>query len=132
MTAATSEDCIGRLLENCSLMGEEMELLTAKDLNILRWIFLMGEISDCRAGFFPLPRVSHKGSGEGETLHTWWKEQFCDIFGKKVDTWRVIMGDNPAVHSFVLRDLVLIELFQISHNCVNENTLQTNYLLKLI
>ena len=45
MTAATNEDCIGWLLENCCLMGEEMKLLTAKDLNLLRGIFLMGEIN---------------------------------------------------------------------------------------
>ena len=32
----------------------------------------------------------------------------------------MILGDNPAGHDFVLRDLVLIELFQISHNCVTE------------
>ena len=45
MTAATNEDCIGWLLENCSLMGEEMKLLIAKDLNLLREIFLIGEMS---------------------------------------------------------------------------------------
>ena len=45
MTAATNEDCIGWLLENCCLMGEEMRLLTAKDLNLLKGIFLMGEMS---------------------------------------------------------------------------------------
>ena len=27
----------------------------------------------------------------------------------------MILGDNPAGHGFVLRDLVLIELFQLSH-----------------
>ena len=32
----------------------------------------------------------------------------------------MILGDNPAGHDFVLRDLVLTELFQISHNCVTE------------
>ena len=32
----------------------------------------------------------------------------------------MILGDNPAGHDFVFRDLVLIELFQISHNCVTE------------
>ena len=32
----------------------------------------------------------------------------------------MILGDNPAGHDFVLRDLVLIELFQISHNRVTE------------
>ena len=58
--------------------------------------------------------------------------QFCDIFGKKGDAWRIILGDNPAGHCFVLRDLVLIELFQISHNCVTECMLQAKFLLKLI
>ena len=43
----------------------------------------------------------------------------------------MILGDNPAGHGFVLRDLVLIELFQISHNCVTECTLQAKFLLKL-
>ena len=36
----------------------------------------------------------------------------------------MILEDNPAGHSFVLRDLVLIELFQICHNCVTECKLQ--------
>ena len=44
----------------------------------------------------------------------------------------MILEDNPAGHGFVLRDLVLIELFQINHNCVTECTLQTKSLLKLI
>ena len=56
----------------------------------------------------------------------------CDIFGKKGDAWHMILGDNPAGHGFVLRDLVLIELFQISHNCVTECMLQAKFLLKLI
>ena len=42
--------------------------------------------------------------------------QFCEILGKKVDAWYMILGDNPAGHGFVLRDLALIELSQISHN----------------
>ena len=37
-------------------------------------------------------------------------QQFCDIFGKKGDARHIILGDNPAGHGFVLRDLVLIEL----------------------
>ena len=45
MTAATNKDCIGWLLESCCLMGEEMKLLTAKDLNLLRGIFLNREMS---------------------------------------------------------------------------------------
>ena len=91
----------------------------------------MGKISTfgCWLGFSPIPRVFHKGSGERGTVHTWWVQQFFDIFVKKGDTWHVILGDN---HCFILRDLVLIELFQISHNCVTECTLQAKFLLKLI
>ena len=81
---------------------------------------------------FPIPRVSHKGSGEGGTVHTWWVQQFCDIFVKKGDAWHIILGDNSDEHGFVLRDLVSIELFQISHNCVNECMQQAKFLLKLI
>ena len=81
---------------------------------------------------FHHPQVTHKGSGEDGTVHTWWVQQFCDIFGKKEDACHMILGDNPAGHSLVLRDLVLIELFQVSHNCVIEWTLQTKFLLKLI
>ena len=29
----------------------------------------------------------------------------------------MILGDNPARHCLVLRDLVWTEFFQISHNC---------------
>ena len=72
-----------------------------------------------------------KVQGKGEPVHIWWVQQFCDIFGKKGDAWRMILGDNPAGHSFVLRDLVLIELFQLSHNCVIECMLLTKFLLKL-
>ena len=35
----------------------------------------------------------------------------------------MILGDNPAGHGFVL-----IEFFQISHNCVTECTLQAKFL----
>ena len=45
MTTATNEDCIGWLLENCCLIGEEMKLLAAKDLNLFKSIFLMGVMS---------------------------------------------------------------------------------------
>ena len=44
----------------------------------------------------------------------------------------MILGDNPAGHGFVLRDLVLIELFQICHDCVTECAPQAKSLLKLI
>ena len=59
-------------------------------------------------------------------------QPFCHFFGTKGDAWHIIMGDNPAEHSFVLRDLVLIEIFQISYNCVAECTLQAKFLSKLI
>ena len=42
----------------------------------------------------------------------------------------MILGDNLAGHGFVLRDLVLIKLFQKSSNCVTECMLQTKFLLK--
>ena len=58
-------------------------------------------------------------------------QQFCDIFGKKGNGWCMILGDNPAGHGFVLRDLALIEYFQIRHNCVTDCTLQAKFLLKL-
>ena len=44
----------------------------------------------------------------------------------------MILGDNPVVHGFVLRDLVLIKLFQISHNFVTECPLLAKFLLKPI
>ena len=47
-------------------------------------------------------------------------QQFFDIFGKKGDTWHIVLVYNPAGNCFVLRDLPLIELIQISHNCVTE------------
>ena len=44
----------------------------------------------------------------------------------------MILGDNPAGHGFLLRDLVLIGFFRISHNCLTECTLQAKCLLKLL
>ena len=43
----------------------------------------------------------------------------------------MILGDNPAGLWLVLRDLVLIKLFQISHNCVTECMLEAKFLLKI-
>ena len=74
-----------------------------------------------------------KFQGKGEPVHnTWWVQQFCGIFGKKGDAWHLILRNNPAGSGFVLRDLVLIELFQIGHNCGTGCTLQANVLVKLI
>ena len=86
----------------------------------------------CWVGFFPIPRVFQKGSAEGGTVHTWLVQPFCDIFRMKRDAWHMILGDNAAGLGFVLRYLILIELFQISHNCVTECTLQAKFLLKPI
>ena len=44
----------------------------------------------------------------------------------------MILGDNSAGHGFVLKDLVLIELCQMSHNFVIEVTVLAKLLLKLI
>ena len=44
----------------------------------------------------------------------------------------MVLRDNPAGHGFALEELVLIEFFQISHNCVTECMLQAQFLLKLI
>ena len=60
--------------------------------------------------------LSHKGSGEGGAVHTWWVQKFFDIFGKKGGIWRMILENNLTGYCFVLRDFVLIELFQISEN----------------
>ena len=46
MATATNEGCIGWLLENCYLR-ETNETLIVKDLNLLKGIFLMGEMSKC-------------------------------------------------------------------------------------
>ena len=67
---------------------------------------------------------------EGGIVHAWWVQQFCDIFDEKGDARQTILGDNLAGHGFVLRDLVLIKLFQKSSNCVTECMLQTKFLLK--
>ena len=53
---------------------EEIKLLIEKDLNLLRVIFLMVELSR----IFPHPQ-------KWGTVHTLWVQQFCDIFGKKGD-----------------------------------------------
>ena len=91
MTAVTNEDFIGWLLPSCCLMKK-------------KWSYWQPKT-------FPIPRVSHKGSGEGETVQTWWVQEFCDIFGKKGNASRMILGDNPAGHGFVLREWVLIGAF---------------------
>ena len=58
------------------------------------------QIFGCWVGFLLILRVTHKGSGEGVTFHTWWVQIFCDIFGKSGDAWHIILRDNPAGHGF--------------------------------
>ena len=61
----------------------------------------------------------------------YWDFPICDIFIQQHMICHMILGDNPAGHCFVLRDLILIEIFQICHNCVTECMLQAIFLLKL-
>ena len=68
------------------LDGEEMELLTAKDLNLLRGIFLMREMSKFLAiayDFSPSPGLPMKVQGKGEPVRTCWVQQFCDILVRR-------------------------------------------------
>ena len=84
----------------------------------IKWDFSAGrneEIFDCWVGVSPILRISHKGSWEGGTVHTWWVQKKKktnikgrDIFGKE----GIILGDIPAEHCFVLRDLVLSSFFK--------------------
>ena len=71
-----------------------MSFLIAEKGNLLRRVFLVGEISKFLAvglGFFPIPRVPHK------CLRGYWS---------------MILGDNPAGYYFVLRDLVPTSFFK--------------------
>ena len=74
------------------------------------------KIFGCRVECSPIPRVSLKGSGDGGTVHTWCLQQSSikggNIFGKKRDTWGIILGDNPAGYCFLLRDLVPSSFFK--------------------
>ena len=56
MTTGTNEAYIGQLDKNCYLTGKGMTYLIVKDVNILRWIFLIGEMCKFLA-------LSHKGLG---------------------------------------------------------------------
>ena len=49
--------------------GEEMKLLTAKDLNLLRGIFLMGEMSKFLGVGLPSPELPIKVQGKGNSPH---------------------------------------------------------------
>ena len=42
----------------------------------------------------------------------------------------MILRDNPDEHCFLLRDLVLIELFYIGHTCVTRCMMQAKIFVK--
>ena len=108
MTAATNENYIECNLKIAVWWGR------SETFDSERFKSITGSFSDggnekffgCWVGFFPIPIFTQKGSEKGETVHTWWVQHFCDIFGKKGDVWHMILGDNPAGHGFVLRDLI--------------------------
>ena len=109
--------------------GEELKLLTAKDLNLWRGIFLMGKMSKFLVvgqDFSPLPGLLIKVQRKGEQPTPGGCNNFVTFLVRRempgIWFWEIIL----------LRDLAVIELFQISHNCVTECTLQAKFLLKLI
>ena len=77
--------------------------------------------------FFPSPGFPTKVQGKGEQSTSGGCNNVLTFLVRREDVWHMILGDNPAGPGFVLRDLVLIELFQVSHNCVIEWTLQTKF-----
>ena len=82
-------------------MGEGTALLVEDDVNLLAGIFLVGIFW----GFF-IPKVSYKGSGEVEAVHTYWGQQSKvkggDTLGQIKGVKFIILGDNPAEQCFVL------------------------------
>ena len=84
-----------------------MTLFIGEDLNLLRWIFLVGEISKFLAvGWDSLQshtQGSHKVLGEEAEVHTWWGQQsnikVGNIFGTK-GYMRYILGYNPSGNCF--------------------------------
>ena len=89
--------------------GEEMKFLTAKDLNILREIFLMGQMSKSLAigyDFSSSPGFPIKVLGKGGQSTPGGCNSFVTLLVRRENAWHIILGDNPAGHGFVLRDLV--------------------------
>ena len=83
-------------------------------VNLLKGIFLVGKVINILAVGWdspppPNPQGS-QGSNVGGKVHTWGRQQSNikegDIFGKNGNTGCIFLGDNPAGHCFVLRDLV--------------------------
>ena len=95
----------------------------------------MGEMSEFLAvgqDFSPSPGFPIKVQGKEEQSTPGGCNNFVTFLVKNGDIYHTILGDNPDRHGIVLRDLVLMELFQITHHCVTECTLQAKSLLKLI
>ena len=91
----------------------------------------MGKMSKFLAiaqDFSSCPGFPIKSLGKGQQSTPGGCNNFVTFLVRRENAWHM----NTAVHRFVLRDLVLIELFQISHNCVTECMLQAKCLLKPI
>ena len=109
--------------------GEEMKLLTAKDLNLLRGFFWWGKwVTFWILGrIFPHPQgYPWRFRGKGNQSIPGGCNNFVTFLVSRempsIWFWKIIL----------LRDLAVIELFQISHNCVTECTLQAKFLLRFI
>ena len=86
-----------------------MKFLTAKDLNLLRRIFLNEEMSKFLAvgsDFSPSPGLPIKVQGKGKQSTPGGCNSFVTLLVRRENAWHMILGDNPAGHGFVLRDLV--------------------------
>ena len=58
VTIGTNETWIGRIHENCYLMGEGMTLLTVESLNLLRGTFFVEVVRKCLAVGWDSPHQS--------------------------------------------------------------------------
>ena len=113
--------------------GEKIKLLIAKDLNLLRGIFLMGKISTFLGvgqDFPPSPGFPIKVQGKEGQSTPGGCNNFLTFLWRREIPWHTILGDNPDGHWFGLSNLVLIKLFQIIHNCVTECILQAKIFVK--
>ena len=73
MITAKNEVCIGKLHENCYLMGEGMKSFIAEYVNFTKEKFYGGEMRTFWAigwDSSPISRIPHKGLREVGTVHT--------------------------------------------------------------
>ena len=94
-----------------------MTLMIAEDVNLLSEIFLVAGneyIFGCLI-FSTIPKVFHKGLGEGRTVYTRWVEQ-SNIKGGDILVGREIPGYNSGRKSwctlFCIKTLVLLTFFK--------------------